>query len=433
MNWIAAACLLFGSALFFMGIGLPVAFAFLLCNVIAVLVFVGDPHNLSQIVLNGTSILTNSVLISIPLFLLKGALLFRSGVARLVFDAFEQCMGNIRGRLAYLAVVVGTLYSSMTGSGMATTAMLGSILVGEMKERGYKNALAIGPILGVGGLAMIIPPAAIAVLLGSLGRIDIGSLLVAGLVPALILAASYLATVRIQLWVRPDLAPAYTVKRLSLLQIVWLFISNVLPVIAVIVGMVGFLIAGIATPSESAAFGCVGMLIVCAMYGKLRMDVIVHALRDTLTVTGVVFFLILSSSTFSQMVAYSGAAGGIVRWASVAQHGSTMLVIIMIAIIIFLGCFMDAISIMLLCIPVFMPIVFAMKIDAIWFGILTLISLEIGTIHPPFGIHLFIMHSMVPRGTPFRDVVMSAVPFVIADFVVLAVLIAAPQLTWILR
>jgi tripartite ATP-independent transporter DctM subunit len=433
LNWVGSAFLLFGLALLFMGVGLPVAFAFLLCNVIAVVVFVGDLHNLTQIVLNGVSILTNSVLISIPLFLLKGSLLFRSGVARLVFDAFEQCMGNVRGRLAYLAVVVGTLYSSMTGSGMATTAMLGSILVGEMKQRGYKNALAIGPILGVGGLAMIIPPAAIAVLLGSLGRIDIGSLLIAGLVPALILAVSYLLTVRIQLWLKPDLAPTYPVDRLSLVQIILLFTKNVLPVLSVIVGMVGFLIAGIATPSESAAFGCVGMLIVCALYGKLRADVIINALRDTLAVTGVVFFLIMSSSTFSQMVAYSGAAGGIVKWASVAQHGSTTLVIIMIAIVIFLGCFMDAISIMLLCIPVFMPIVFAMKIDAIWFGILTLISLEIGTIHPPFGIHLFIMHSMVPRGTPFRDVVMAAVPFVIADFIVLGLLIAVPQLTWLLR
>ena len=433
MSWVSSAILLFGSALLFMGMGLPVAFAFMLCNVIAVLVFVGDPSHLTQIILNGISILTSNVLISIPLFLLKGSLLFRSGVARLVFDAFEQCMGNVRGRLAYLTVIVGTMYSSMTGSGMATTAMLGSILVPEMKRRGYKNALAMGPILGVGGLAMIIPPAAIAVLLGSLGRIDIGSLLIAGLIPALILAAGYLLTIRIQLWVKPDLAPIYPVNRLSFLQILLLLAKNVLPVILVIVGMVGFLMAGIATPSESAAFGCIGMLIVCIMYGKLRWDVIVNALQDALAVTGVVFFLILSSSTFSQMVAYSGAAGGIVKWASFAQHESTVLVIIMISIVIFLGCFMDAISIMLLCVPVFMPIVFAMKIDAIWFGILMLISLEIGTIHPPFGIHLFIMHSMAPRGTPFRDVVMSAVPFVICDFVVLALLMAVPQLTWLLR
>ena len=416
-----------------MGMGLPVAFAFMLCNVIAVLVFVGDPSHLTQIILNGISILTSSTLISIPLFLLKGSLLFRSGVARLVFDAVEQCMGNVRGRLAYLAVIVGTMYSSMTGSGMATTAMLGSILVKEMKERGYKNSLAMGPILGVGGLAMIIPPAALAVLLGSHGRIDIGSLLIAGLVPALILAAGYLLTVRIQLWLEPGLAPTYPVERLPFLQILSLLARNVLPVILVIVGMVGFLMAGIATPSESAAFGCVGMLILCAVYGKLRVDVIINALQDTLAVTGVVFFLILSSSTFSQMLAYSGAPGGIVKWASFAQHEATVLIIIMISIVIFLGCFMDAISIMLLCVPVFMPIVFAMKIDAIWFGILMLISLEVGTITPPFGLHLFIMQSMAPRGTTFRDVVAAAVPFLICDFVVIALLTAVPQLTWLLR
>lgn len=253
------------------------------------------------------------------------------------------------------------------------------------------------------------------------------------LVPALILAGSYLLTVRIHLWVRLEPAPTYSVKRLPLLQVLWLFAHNVLPAVTVIVDMARFLIANIARPSEFAACGCVGMLIVCAIYRKLRMDVIVHALRDTLTVTGVVFFLILSSTTFSQMVAYFGAASGIVKWASMGQHGSTMLVLIMIAIIIFLGCFMNAISIMLLCIAVFMSIVFAMKIDAIWFSILTLILLKIGTIHPPFGIHLLIMHSILPRDTLFRNVVMLAVPFVIADFVVLGLLIVAPQLTWLLR
>jgi tripartite ATP-independent transporter DctM subunit len=433
MEWVWSAILLFGSAIALMALGLPVAFAFLLCNLIAVIIYVGSVENISQIVLNGTNVLTNAVLVSIPLFLLKGSLLFHSGIAGLVFDTIERCIGNFRGRLAYLAVVVGVLYASITGSGMATTAMLGSLLVGEMAARGYKTQLSMGPILGVGGLAMIIPPAAIAVLLGSLSKIDIAQLLVAGLVPALVLAAGYLITIRVQLLIDPSLAPTYDVKALPIGTVLVLLCKNVLPVVAVIAGMVGFLMEGIATPSESAAFGCIGMLFLCALYGKLRISVVTKSIRDALFVTGVVFFLILSSSTFSQMLAYSGAAGGIVRWASHEQTGGTSVVLIMIAVVIFLGFFMDAISIMLLCVPVFMPIVFALKIDEIWFGILMLVSLEIGTITPPFGIHLFIMQSMAPSGTTFKQVVYAAIPFVICDLIVIAILLSIPGLTAIFR
>jgi tripartite ATP-independent transporter DctM subunit len=433
MNWVWSAVLLFGAAIALMGIGLPVAFAFLLCNLIAVLIYVGDLGHVSQIVLNGTSVLTNAVLVSIPLFLLKGSLLFRSGVAGLVFDTIDRCVGNFHGRLAYLAVVVGVLYASITGSGMATTAMLGSLLVGEMAERGYKSQLTMGPILGVGGLAMIIPPAALAVLLGSLGKIDIANLLVAGLVPALILAIGYLITIRVQLWIDPSLAPAYSVERVPLGTVAILLAKNVLPVVLVIAGMVGFLMEGIATPSESAAFGCVGMLLLCIFYRKLRLSVLTYALQDALLVTGVVFFLILSSSTFSQMLAFSGAAGGIVNWASHEQTGATSVVVIMIAVVIFLGFFMDAISIMPLCVPVFMPVVFALKIDEIWFGIIMLVCLEVGTIHPPFGIHLFIMKSLAPRGTTFKEIVYAAIPFVVCDLIAIAIFIAFPSLTSVFR
>lgn len=433
MEWYTASALLMGLAIVFLGFGIPVAFAFLLTNVIAVLIFVGDPQRLSQIVLNASSIMTSYALVPIPLFLLKGAIFFRSGLANLVFDAAEKCMGNVHGRLAYLTIIVGTVFASMTGSGMATTAMLGAMLVPEMLRRGYSPALAIGPILGVGGVAMIIPPSALAVLFGSLARIDIGALLVAGTFPALLLSAGYMATVRIQLWLNPALAPVYATDRLAFTSKVWLLTRDVAPMLLVIFGMVGLLVLGIATPSESAAFGVAGMVILTFLYRRFSARVIIESLRDTLAVTGMVFFLILNSSTFSQMLAYSGAASGIVRFASSLALGPHEIILMMLGIVVLLGCFMDAISIMLLAIPVFAPIIFALGIDPIWFGILILIGLEVGTITPPFGLHLFIMQGMAPKGTTFRDVVRAGAPFLAATFIILGFLVAFPGIVTFFR
>ncbi|MDH3236318.1 MAG: TRAP transporter large permease subunit, partial [Alphaproteobacteria bacterium] len=207
MTWPAALFLLLGLVVAFMATGMPVAIAFLITNIIGILIFAGGVEGLVQIVENSTGLITTYQLAPVPLFILMGALFFHSGLAQRVFDALDKLLGRLPGRLAYLAVGGGTVFSTLTGNTLANTAMLGSLLTPEMQKRGYAQSMSLGPIVGVGGLAMIIPPSGLAVLLGSIANIDVGKLLVAGVIPGLVLAVMFVVMISGQLYFNPEAAP----------------------------------------------------------------------------------------------------------------------------------------------------------------------------------------------------------------------------------
>ena len=242
---------LIGAFVFFlvlalMLLGVPVAFAFLAANLIGAWVLMGGFDGLLQLVDNATSLVTTFTLVAIPMFVLMGALLFHSGLATRVFDTLDTLLGRVPGRLSYLTVAGGATFSTLTGSTMANTAMLGSLMVPEMNRRGYAPYMSIGPIIGTGGLAMLIPPSSMGVLLGSLARIDIGGLLIAGLLPGILLAALYCLVIWIQTRLNPDCAPAYESERVPLSRKLKLVAINILPLGFVIFSVVGFILTVVA-------------------------------------------------------------------------------------------------------------------------------------------------------------------------------------------
>jgi len=214
--WTEAAALLLGSVITLMALGMPVALAFLASNIVGVYLFMGGFAGINQLIANATSSVTSFILVPVPLFVLMGSLFFHSGLARRVFDTLDLCIGNLKGRLAYLTVLNGTIFAALSGSSMANTAMLGSLMVPEMRRRGYKTGFAIGPILGCGGLAILIPPSTLAVLLASLGRIDVGALLIAGILPGLLLAFLYVLLIKLHLRFDPDAAPDYPIAKVAI-------------------------------------------------------------------------------------------------------------------------------------------------------------------------------------------------------------------------
>jgi TRAP-type C4-dicarboxylate transport system permease large subunit len=191
MEWYVAGGLLIGTVVGLMAIGIPVAFAFMTANIIGTLVFVGSLGGLSQVVDNSTALISRFQFVPVPMFILMGSLFFYSGLAIRVFDALDTLFGRLPGRLCFLTVAGGATFSTLTGSSMANTAMLGSLMVPEMQRRGYSRRMSMGPILGTGGLAMIIPPSNLGVLLASIASIDVGRMLVAGLIPGIVLAILY--------------------------------------------------------------------------------------------------------------------------------------------------------------------------------------------------------------------------------------------------
>ncbi len=428
MSPLEAGALVFAVVLLLMALGMPVLFAFLGANLLGAWLLMGGVAGLLQAVDNSVSLITSFTLVAVPLFVMMGALMFRSGLAVRVFDALDAFFSAVPGRLCYLTVAGSTTFSTLTGSTLANTAMLGSLMVPEMMRRGYAPRMAIGPVVGTGGLAMLIPPSSLAVLLGSLAGINIGALLIAGLLPGLVLAALYCASIWVQLRADPSLAPVYATPPVPAARKLRLLLSQVLPLGLVLFAVIGLIVAGIATPSEAAAFGVLAVAVLALYQGCLGWQAIRLALADTVTVTAMVFVLIIVASVFSQLMAFSGLSGEAVSWALGLEGGTLTKLLLMFMAVLVLGCFLDQISIMLLTIPLFFPLVRALGLDPVWFGLLMLLALEMSLTTPPFGLLLFVMMGSAPPGTRFADVVWAALPYLGCNLVLAGLLIGFPAI-----
>ncbi len=428
MPWFETMTILIGGIVTLMMLGFPVPFAFLTVNCIAAYFLMGGIGGIIQVLANATIAISTFTLIAIPMFLLMGELFFRTRMVLRVFDTLEMMLGRVPGRLSYLAVAGGTLFSALIGSSMANTAMLGSLLTGEMARRGYKPHMSMGPIMGTGSLAMIIPPSGLAVLLGSLANINIGGLLIGGFGPGLLLASFYAILIFIQVKIDPTSAPQYDVVRPRALAMLWSFITNVLPMGLVIFCVVGLILLGWATPTESAAFGVLAVLALAVFMRCLSWSALTQSVRGAVRVTSSIYLIILGSSTFSQILAYTGASSGFIAYATSAHVGPMIMLLIMFGVLLILGMLMDQASILLLTVPIFFPLAAAYHFDPIWFGLIVLMGLEIGLLTPPFGISLFVMMGVAPKGTTFPMVVRAAFPYVICDIIAVGVLILIPQI-----
>jgi tripartite ATP-independent transporter DctM subunit len=422
----ATGAFIFLLLLLFMVLGVPVAFAFLAANLVGAFLLMGGLEGMLQLVDNSTSLITSFTLVAIPMFVLMGALLFHSGLASRVFDTLDTLLGRIPGRLSYLTVAGGATFSTLTGSTMANTAMLGSLMVPEMTRRGYAPYMSIGPIIGTGGLAMLIPPSSMGVLLGSLARIDIGALLIAGLLPGLILALLYCLVIWLQTKLNPNCAPVYETEAVSLRRKLYLISVNILPLGLVIFCVVGFILLGIATPSESAAFGALSVTALAAANRRLNLAVLQKSLASTVAVTAMVFLLVIASSVFGQLMAFSGSSTAVVDWAIGLEGDAQLKLLLMFGTLLILGMFMDQISILLLTIPIFFPLAASLGYDPIWFGIIVLLAMEMSLTTPPFGLLLFLMQGVSPKGTTLGQVAIAAVPYLACDLLLMVVLVLLP-------
>jgi tripartite ATP-independent transporter DctM subunit len=434
MEWYWACALLFGLIVALMLLGMPIALAFLAANIAGAMFFMGGPLGIVQVLNNGFGAMTSFALVPIPMFLLMGELFYYTGLAEKMFNAVDRLMGNVPGRLAYVTVAGGTGFAALSGSSMGSTALLGSLMVPDMMKRGYSKYLSMGPIMGTGGLAVIIPPSALAVLLATLGRSDVGALLLAGVIPGLILALLYTALIFGWTVVAPDAAPRYAVEPVSMAQKVKLVLLDIVPMTAVIVLVIGLMVTGVATPTEAAAVGCMGVIVLAACYLRLTWKAFRQSIDAGLRITVMAFLIIFGSATFSQLLAFSGASSGLIAWATGFEVTPLAMLLFMIAVIFFLGCFMDQLSMMLLTAPVFFPLANTLGFDLTWFGLIMLLALEVGYTTPPFGLLLFVMKGVAPAGTTMRDIYLSAAPFIGCVMLLIVLVIAFPSLaTWLPR
>jgi tripartite ATP-independent transporter DctM subunit len=267
------------------------------------------------------------------------------------------------------------------------------------------------------------------VLLGSLAKISVADLLVASIIPGLLMAVFFFAYVILRCSLDRSLAPTYDVPRRSFRETFGPFVKYVLPLFTIFVVVVGSMLEGIATPTEAAALGAVASMVAAAAYRKLSWAALTRSVKETLRVTVMTLFIICGSVTFSQVLAFSGATQGMSAMVLGMELPPTAVLIGMLLILVFLGCFMDQVSMMMITLPLFMPVAQQLGFDLVWFGTLILLILEISLLTPPFGMLLFVARGVAPRGTTMGQIINSALPFVGLEFLVLIIIVLVPGLT----
>jgi tripartite ATP-independent transporter DctM subunit len=432
ISWQLAALLLLGGSTVLLFMGIPVAFSVLAINIVGAWLYLGGAVGIEQIVRNSVVAVANFSLTPIPLFVLMGEILFHTGLALKVIDGIERLIKQVPGRLAVVAVVAGTVFSAISGSTIATTAMLGSLMLPVMLSRGYQPAMAAGPIMAIGAVDMLIPPSALTVLLGSLSGISISKLLIGGVVPGLILSAAFVGYIVTRVMLNPKLAPATPIEVKTGWAKYELLVLYVIPLISIFVVVIGAMSGGFATPTESAALGAIATMGLAAAYRALSAKALVSALRGTVTISAMIMFIILGATTFSQILSFSGATDGIVT--AIFSQGLSPAAILagMLLLLIFLGIFVDQVSMMLITLPVYMPIVQRLDIDLVWFGVLYLICMQLGLLLPPHGLLLMTMKGVAPPQVRMSDIFAAVVPYVIMSLILLALIVALPMIaTWL--
>lgn len=432
MDWWLALLLLLAMVCGLMACGLPVAFAFLAANIMGASIFLGFPHGITAVVRGAMQSIASFTLAPIPLFLLIGEILLQTGLAFKAVAAIDALITRVPGRIAVVAVTGGTVFSALSGSTIATTAMLGNALLPQMLARRYHPTMAMGPIMAIGGVDMLIPPSALTVLLGSLAKIPVAELLVAGILPGLVMSALFIVYIVVRCALNPRLAPRDEVRAMTLTERWMPFLRHVVPLLAIFVVVVGGIFSGIASPTDSAALGVAMAIVIAACTRSLTVARLLTCLREVAKVTTMILFIIAASLTFSQILAFSGATDGALNRLMGLEFTPLGALLFMVAVLLALGCFVDQASMMLLTLPFFMPLAAALKIDLIHLGVVFLIAMQVGLLTPPFGLLLFVMKGVAPPGIEMRQIYLAALPFAVMTFAVLALVVFyAPLATWL--
>ena len=432
MSWGAAAWLMLGGSTVLLFIGLPVAFSFLVINLVGAWIWLGGEPGLMQLTRNSVNSVMSFALTPIPLFVLMGEVLFHTGLAVKVIDGIERLIRQVPGRLAVVAVVAGTVFSAISGSTIATTAMLGSLMVPVMLARGYHPTIATGPVMAIGAVDMLIPPSALTVLLGSLSGISISKLLLGGVMPGLILSLAFVGYIIVRVKITPSLAPNSDVEQHTGFERFKPFLVYVVPLVSIFGVVVGAMAAGWGTPTESAALGAFATVLLAMAYRTLTWRILLDSLKGTVAISAMILFIIVGATTFAQILSFSGASNGLAEAITGAGLPAWAVVAGMMLMMIFLGIFVDQVSMMMITLPIFMPVVTALNVDLIWFGVLFLICMQLGLLLPPHGLLLMTMKGVAPREVTMLHIFQAVVPYVAMSLILLALVFFVPKVaTWL--
>lgn len=391
--------------------GAPIFIAFMIINVVGTMIYFG-PAGFGMFANSLYDTTTFPTLIAVPLFILMGEFLFRSGTMDVLYNSLDKLVGKSRLRLYYLSIALATMFGALSGAAMGVVAMLGRSLYPGLVARGYDRKLSTGTILAGASLAPIIPPSILVIIIGSLAQVSIAKLLIAGIVPGLILSGLFLAYIIFRVKLDSSKAPAVAD---DIGTVTWsdrgVALVKMVPFTIIILGVLGTIMAGIATPEESAGTGVLGTLIVAWIYGRLNVGLLREACDSTARITAMILAIMMSSKMFGQLLAFSGATTALVGFVSEVDVNRWVLLFILMAVPFLLCLFIDQVALMLVVIPIYMPLLQPLGFDPIWFWLLFLINITVGGITPPFGYTMFAFKGVQPD-VAMTDIYNASWPFV---------------------
>lgn len=373
------------------------------------------------------SIMENTILMAIPMFIYMGIILQKSGLAERLLESMGRLFGSRPGGLAVSTIIVGSFLAASTGVVGASVVAMGVISLPVMLKYGYNQQLATGTICAAGTLGQIIPPSIILIILGDVMSVPVGDLFKAALIPGLVLVGLYLVYVLIFTNVSKDSAPPVPRDSDSTRELVITALKNIIPPLLLIIIVLGSILMGIATPTESSSLGAIGAMVLAKFYGKLAWVMIKEASQETIKVTCMVFAVLIGATAFSMVFTYSG--GDIIVeefMASLPGEKWTFVALSMLAIFV-LGFFIDFVEIAFIVVPILAPIAEIMGLNMIWFAILIAMNLQSSFMTPPFGFSLFYLKGVAPAGVKTTTIYKGVIPFICIQLLLVVILVIFPE------
>ncbi|MEQ8442815.1 MAG: TRAP transporter large permease subunit [Alphaproteobacteria bacterium] len=433
--------IMFGSLLVLLMAGLPLAFVTggLACVFLFVL---GDAQALNIVPSRIFPLMTNYQLSAIPLFIFMAAMLERAGIINEMFDVIYKILGGVKGGLASATIIASTILAAMVGVIGAAVVTMGIIALPAMLARQYEPKIAMGSIMAGGTLGILIPPSILAIIYAVVAEQSVGELFIGAVIPGLMLSGFYILYVTMRCYVNPQLGPPIPMEeRVSGKEKLRLFGRMSAP-IALIITVLGVIFTGVATPVEAAGIGTFGAFIVAAIHRRLDWPTIREACQTTLKASAMVIWIMFGATIFVGLYVLEGGQQFVREALEGAGLGPWGILIFMQIVLVVLGMFLDWVGILLLCVPIFVPIIKSLGAAAfgfddpndlvLWFGVLYLVNMQMSFLSPPFGYALFYLRGVAPASIPMSDIFKSALPFLFLQVVGLAVCMLFPEvITWL--
>jgi tripartite ATP-independent transporter DctM subunit len=405
-------------------LGVPIAIAMAVTGAVGLWILEGPGPALAHTLLIPWDEGRSFVLVTIPLFVLMGQLVFQTGLASDLYAGIRSWIARVPGGMAITSVVACGAFGAVTGSSIATVATMGAIVMPEMRRFKYHPRLATGSLAASGTLGILIPPSLIFIFYGVMTETSIGALFIAGIIPGILTAAMFSAIILLRCLITPSLGPpgptATWAER-------WQATSGLLPILGLFFLVIGGIYGGVFTPTEAAGVGCTGVLLTAALRSRLTKEAMAKALEETALITAMIFAIIVGGYLVARFLAITGITENMVALLVGLDLGRVAFLVLLVGLYLVLGAMVDVFGMLVLTIPFVMPVVGELGIDPIWFGVFAVMMAELALVTPPIGANVFVMRRTAPE-VPMGDIFMGVLPFVVGQLLIIGLIIAFPEI-----